>query len=168
MWRRESSTRHGRDAIGDVAVRLQAGSEDAALFAGGAPARPPFVFFDLETTGLSGGAGTYAFLVGCGRFGTDGAFVTRQFVMTRYADERPLLEAVAGELAGAGALVSFNGKSFDAPVFETRYLFHRLKWIAAELPHIDALHPARRFWGTSGPKTVGHRFAAADEASVRR
>src|SRR6266545_4832241 len=116
MWRRESSTRHGRDAIGDVAVRLQAGSEDAALFAGGAQARPPFVFFDLETTGLSGGAGTYAFLVGCGRFGTDGAFVTRQFVMTRYADERPLLEAVAGELAGAGALVSFNGKSFDAPV----------------------------------------------------
>ena len=45
--------------------RLDGASAEAPLFAGGAPARPPFVFFDLETTGLSGGAGTLAFLVGC-------------------------------------------------------------------------------------------------------
>jgi hypothetical protein len=43
--------------------------------------------------------------------------------------------------------VSFNGKSFDAPVLETRYLFHRLEWPGARLPHVDLLHPARRFWG---------------------
>ena len=49
----------------------------------------------------------------------------------------------------AGALVSFNGKSFDAPVLETRYLFHRLAWAARGLPHVDVLHPARRFWGAS-------------------
>jgi uncharacterized protein len=53
---------------------------------------------------------------------------------------------VAGELARAGALVSFNGKSFDAPVLETRYLYHRLPWAGDRLPHVDVLHPARRFW----------------------
>ena len=113
-------------SIGD---RLAEAAEDAPLLARGAAARQPFVFFDLETTGLSGGAGTYAFLVGCARFDDDGAFVTRQFMLTRFADERPLLAAVAAELARAGALVSFNGKSFDAPLLETRYLYHRLPWI---------------------------------------
>ena len=104
------------------------------------------MFFDLETTGLSGGAGTLAFLVGCAWFERDGAFVTRQFLLARHADERPLLKAVAAELARAGALVSFNGKSFDAPLLEGRYLFHRLGWRGREMPHVDVLHPARRFW----------------------
>src|SRR5213596_3058859 len=96
-------------------------SPQATLFATGEP-RPPFIFFDLETTGLSGGAGTQAFLVGCGRFEDDGAFTTRQFLQTRGADERTLLATVRAELARAGAIVSFNGKSFDAPLLETRYL----------------------------------------------
>jgi hypothetical protein len=68
------------------------------------------VFFDLETTGLSGGAGTLAFLVGCGWFDDDGAFVTRQFLLARYADERMLLEAVAAEL-GAPARSSASTAS---------------------------------------------------------
>ena len=72
--------------------------------------------------------------------------MTRQFLLARHADERLLLEAVAAELARAGALVSFNGKSFDAPLLETRYLFHRLDWLGGRLPHVDVLHPARRFW----------------------
>jgi DNA polymerase III epsilon subunit-like protein len=110
-------------------------------------AAPPFVFFDLETTGLSGGAGTYAFLVGFGGFDAGGAFVTRQHVLISHADERAMLEVVACELARAGALVSFNGKSFDAPLLETRYLFHRLEWPGSRIPHFDALHTARRFWG---------------------
>jgi hypothetical protein len=84
--------------------------------------------------------------VGCAWFEPDGAFLTRQFVLTRFADERALLGVVAGELARAGAIVSFNGKSFDAPVLETRYLFHRLPWPCEQLPHLDVLHPARRFW----------------------
>lgn len=139
------SAPHGRDRIGELSSRLHAAIDDAPLFAGGSSARLPLLFFDLETTGLSGGAGTHAFLVGCGWF-DDSRFVTRQFVMTRYADERPMLETVARELERAGALVSFNGKSFDAPLLETRYLFHRLDWIGADLPHIDVLHPARQFW----------------------
>ena len=136
---------HGRESIGEVAQKLQSAAAEAPLFARGAPARPPFVFFDLETTGLNGGAGTHAFLVGCGWFDEDG-FVTRQYVMARHADERAMLETVARECAHAGALVSFNGKSFDAPMLETRYLFHRLSWFGEEKPHVDLLHPARRFW----------------------
>ena len=73
--------------------------------------------------------------------------MTRQFVLLRHADERPLLQMVGAELAPAGALVSFNGKSFDAPLLETRHLFHRLEWTGGGLPHLDVLHPARRFWG---------------------
>ncbi len=141
-----SSTKYGRATIGELAEKLDASSHEAPLVCGSASARPPFVFFDLETTGLSGGAGTQAFLVGCGWFGDDGGFTTRQDLLARYSDERAMLSAVADELGRAGALVSFNGKSFDAPVLETRYLFHRLEWTAAEQPHIDVLHPARRFW----------------------
>jgi uncharacterized protein YprB with RNaseH-like and TPR domain len=143
--RRDAHSRHGRESIGHLAERLSRYADEAAMLSGTARARAPFVFFDLETTGLSGGAGTYAFLVGCGWF-DDGTFMTRQFLLTRFADERPMLDAVAGELSRAGALVSFNGKSFDVPVLETRYLFHRLAWVAADVPHVDVLHPARRFW----------------------
>jgi len=144
----DSDARHGRETVGALSERLERSSGEATLFAMGAP-RPPFIFFDLETTGLSGGAGTQVFLVGCGWFAAGGAFVTRQFLLTRVADERALLETVRTELARAGALVSFNGKSFDAPVLETRYLFHRLEWIGDRVPHVDVLHPARRFWGAS-------------------
>ena len=142
----DPSSRHGRDAIGTLADWVHDGTPDAVLFAGGAPAAAPFVFFDLETTGLSGGAGTHAFLVGCARFDANRAFVTKQFLLTLPSHERTLLNVVAEELGGAGALVSFNGKSFDAPMLDTRYLFHRVDWSVAGIPHVDALHPARRFW----------------------
>jgi uncharacterized protein YprB with RNaseH-like and TPR domain len=142
----DRSALHGRERIGALAERLERSGAEAALFTGGAPVRPPFVFFDLETTGLSGGAGTLAFLVGCGWFDAAGAFVTRQFLLVRHADERMLLEAVAAALRRAGVLVSFNGKSFDAPLLEGRYLFHRLAWTGREMAHVDLLHPARRFW----------------------
>ena len=158
----EPSARHGREGIGQSAERLEQAADDAALFTSGAPARPPFIFFDLETTGLSGGAGTLAFLVGCGWFESDGAFLTRQFLLTRFADERALLEAVAAELGRAGALVSFNGKSFDAPLLETRFLFHRLPWICGRLPHVDVLHPARRFWKPRGSSPEGLRYMSGE------
>jgi hypothetical protein len=139
------SARHGRDSVRGLADRLTSASGDASFFAGGAPASAPFLFFDLETTGLSGGAGTYVFLIGTGAFDGD-AFVTRQFLMTRHTDERQMLQTVAAHCSSAGTLVSFNGKSFDAPVLETRYSFHRMPWFADRLPHIDVLHPARQFW----------------------
>jgi uncharacterized protein YprB with RNaseH-like and TPR domain len=165
----EPSALHGRERIGELAERLDRASGEASLFTNGAPARPPFVFFDLETTGLSGGAGTLAFLVGCAEFDADGALRTRQFVLTRYADERALLEAVSGELARAGTLVSFNGKSFDAPLLETRYLFHRLGWVGSRVPHVDVLHPARQFWKGRAEQAPPLRCAvAAGPEPVRR
>ncbi len=142
----EADWRHGRLRIGDLAERFAGAQRAAGLLSAGVP-RVPFVFFDLETTGLSGGAGTHAFLVGCARFEPDGAFLVEQHLMTDYASERAMLTGVARDLSTAGALVTFNGKSFDAPVIETRYLFHRLESPCSTLPHVDVLHPARRFWG---------------------
>jgi uncharacterized protein YprB with RNaseH-like and TPR domain len=158
-----AGVRHGRDAVGRVAERLERHASEAALLANGAPPRLPLLFFDLETTGLNGGAGTYAFLVGCGWF-EDGAFATHQFLLTRVADERPMLEAVAAELSRAGAIVTFNGKSFDAPMLETRYLFHRLAWAGGEMPHLDVLHPARRFWRTTASADEGCSLGALETA----
>jgi len=103
------------------------------------------IFIDLETTGLSGGAGTVAFLVGCGYFDL-GAFQVRQFLLTSYASERALLYAVADFFEGADLIVTYNGKTFDVPVMETRWLFHRLQMPLASVPHFDMLHPARRLW----------------------
>jgi uncharacterized protein YprB with RNaseH-like and TPR domain len=103
------------------------------------------IFIDLETTGLSGGAGTVAFLVGCGYFDL-GAFQVRQFLLTSFAAERALLSAVADFFDGADLIVTYNGKTFDVPVMETRWLFHRLQMPLADVPHFDMLHPARRLW----------------------
>jgi uncharacterized protein len=168
--RYERQVRHGRDTVGGIADRLARGSICAQWFAGlsrenAEPTRAgaPFVFFDLETTGLNGGAGTQAFLVGCAAFDGDGAFVVRQFVLTAAADEKPLLGVVQSSLRQAGALVSFNGKAFDSPLLESRYLFHRLTWNAGRLPHIDVLHPARRFWGSPAPRSP---YAGGSDCSL--
>ena len=144
----EPGQAHGRETIGAVAESLNRSAGAVSLFAGAA--RAPFLFVDLETTGLSGGAGTHVFLVGCGWFTAGGAFATRQLLLTRFEDEPRLLQAVASELGRAGALVSFNGKSFDAPLLETRFEFHRLDWIGSRIAHVDVLHPARRFWPAAG------------------
>ncbi|MQA28803.1 MAG: hypothetical protein GEU82_03045 [Luteitalea sp.] len=145
VHRYPANTFHGHAAIGDLASRL-AGATAAAPLVSAAAARAPFLFFDLETTGLSGGAGTYAFMVGCGWFDPAGSFVTEQHLLVDYASERAMLHSVGRELERAGALVSFNGKSFDAPVLETRYSYNRMASPCLRLPHVDVLHPARRFW----------------------
>jgi uncharacterized protein len=111
--------------------------------------------FDLETTGLSGGAGTYAFLVGFGFFDDDG-FHTRQFFLRGYGEERALLHAVEDELSRAAArtdvLVTYNGRSFDIPLIETRYHVHRLRSPFDDMPHVDMLFPARRLWKRRMPR----------------
>jgi hypothetical protein len=117
------------------------------------------IFIDLETTGLSGGAGTVAFLVGCGYFDF-GAFQVRQFLLTSFASERALLYAVAEFFDAADLIVTYNGKTFDVPVMETRWLFHRLQMPLERVPHFDMLHPARRLWRARGR-------SAGDEAGCR-
>ncbi len=118
------------------------------------PAFPRTIFIDLETTGLSGGAGTVAFLVGCGFFDL-GAFQVRQFLLTSYASERALLAAVADFFEGADLIVTYNGKSFDVPVMETRWLFHRLRMPLEDVPHFDMVHSARRLWRTRSSSADG-------------
>ena len=103
------------------------------------------LFFDLETTGLAGGAGTYAFLAGCGWF-DEGTFRTRQFFLSSFAAERVLLEALGGLAGASGALVTYNGKTFDVPLIDTRFLYHRLATPFPDLAHVDMLHSARRLW----------------------
>ncbi len=80
----------------------------------------------------------------------------------------PCSTSVSAELARAGALVSFNGKSFDAPLLETRHLFHRVEWIGAGLPHVDVLHHARQFWkrGEGRPEGLRDERATAHHESV--
>ena len=80
-----------------------------------------FAFLDTETSGLAGGTGTYAFLVGAARFDEQGEFVLHQFFMRDPSEEPALLEALTHFLAPAQALVTFNGKAFDAPLLNTRY-----------------------------------------------
>jgi uncharacterized protein YprB with RNaseH-like and TPR domain len=121
------------------------------------------LFFDLETTGLSGGAGTYAFLVGFGFFDEDG-FRTRQYFLRGYGEERALLDAIAGEVSAGEdgrppVLITYNGRSFDVPLIETRYQLNRLQSPFGGLPHVDMLFPARRLWKRRVPRAsepAGH------------
>ncbi len=122
----------------------------------GVPTKGPLLFFDLETTGLSGGAGTVAFLVGCGYFDAEG-FHTRQYFLAGYEAEHELLVSLAALTGQFGGLVTFNGASFDVPLVDTRYLFHRLESPFGSLPHFDMLHPARRLWRRRDAGTITAR-----------
>ncbi|MCE9580962.1 MAG: ribonuclease H-like domain-containing protein [Planctomycetes bacterium] len=105
--------------------------------------REDVAFLDLETTGLAGGTGTVAFLIGLARV-RDGRFETRQYFLRSPAAESAALALVEAELRGCTHLVTFNGKCFDVPLLETRFIMHRRK--LGILPHLDLLHPARRVW----------------------
>jgi uncharacterized protein len=102
------------------------------------------VFLDTETTGLAGGTGTYAFLVGTGWF-EDDRFVLVQHFMRDFDDEPALLAALDPVLAGASAIVTFNGGGFDLPLLETRFVLARRRW-PIRLSNVDLLRPARRMW----------------------
>jgi uncharacterized protein len=104
-----------------------------------------FAFLDTETSGLAGGTGTYAFLVGAARF-VEGEFLLQQFFMRDPSEEPALLEGLAGFLAPAQVLVTFNGKSFDAPLLATRYTMHGIPVPFRDYAHLDLLPLARRLW----------------------
>jgi uncharacterized protein len=108
------------------------------------PAAERLLFLDTETTGLAGGTGTYAFLVGAGWIEGD-AFVVAQHFMRDLDEEPALLAALAPLLERAGGVVTFNGGGFDLPLLETRFVLARRRW-PAMLPHLDLLRPSRRMW----------------------
>ena len=104
-----------------------------------------YAFLDTETSGLAGGTGTYAFLVGVGRF-LEGEFRLEQFFMRDPAEEAGMLEALAEFLAPMKALVTFNGKAFDAPLLVTRYSLHSIPCPFADFAQLDLLPLARSLW----------------------
>lgn len=104
-----------------------------------------FAFLDTETSGISGGTGTYAFLIGVARF-IDNKLVLKQFFMRDPAEEPAMLEALIHFLAPCEGLVTFNGKSFDAPLLVTRYSLHKIPVPFKNYAHIDLLPLARRLW----------------------
>jgi uncharacterized protein YprB with RNaseH-like and TPR domain len=104
-----------------------------------------WLFLDTETTGLMGGTGTYPFLVGLA-WCEGGGLEVEQLFMREYSEERSLLAALAERLAERPVLVTFNGKSFDWPLLETRYRMTRIFPPPAPRAHLDFLHPARNLW----------------------
>ena len=104
-----------------------------------------WLFLDTETTGLAGGSGTYAFLVGVGWW-EGGGLEIEQFFMREYSEERALLFALRERIAEHPVLVTFNGKSFDWPLLETRYRMSRKISVPTPDAHLDFLHPARNLW----------------------
>ena len=149
--RAEGSSRHGRFCIRDLApldmgrIAVLANDPDLRGFD-----YRQAIFLDTETTGLAGGTGTVAFLIGIGWFEGD-AFVTEQLFARDYAEERATLLYLRGLLREARFLVSFNGKAFDANLLAARFIMNRLADPLAGLPHLDLLHSARRL--------LSHRLA---------
>jgi len=104
-----------------------------------------WLFLDTETTGLSGGTGTYAFLIGIAWWDSGGLQV-EQFLMRDFSEEHSVLLHLAERLAERPVLVTFNGKTFDWPLLESRYLMTRSIRVPQLAAHLDLLHPARALW----------------------
>ncbi|MFY9804329.1 MAG: ribonuclease H-like domain-containing protein [Candidatus Acidiferrales bacterium] len=104
-----------------------------------------WLLLDTETTGLMGGTGTYPFLVGIAWWDAGGLQV-EQFFMRELSEEHALLVTLAERMAERPVLVTFNGKSFDWPLLETRYRMTRKIKPSAPRAHLDFLHPARNLW----------------------
>jgi len=107
------------------------------------PAR--WAFLDTETTGLAGGTGTYPFLIGVGHITPQG-FLVKQFFMRDYGEEASQLAALSSYLEQFDVMITYNGKSYDQPLLETRYRMSRAKPPFARMEHLDLLFSARRLW----------------------
>ena len=104
-----------------------------------------WLFLDTETTGLAGGTGTYAFLVGLAWWDAGGLQVEQLFLRD-FSEEHSLLHELASRLAERPVLVTFNGKSFDWPLLENRFTMTRSIKAPPLAAHLDLLHPARALW----------------------
>lgn len=139
-------TRHGVLPLS----RVQALAPEAVSVLAGEPGWEGFdlsqaVFLDTETTGLAGGTGTAAFLIGIGYVEGD-RFRVRQYFMRDYVEEAAQLAELARDLAGFRQLVTFNGAQFDVPLLEARFRLNRARFPLVEAVHLDLLQPARRLW----------------------
>lgn len=103
------------------------------------------LFFDTETTGLDTGAGVYIFLAGLGFF-EERTFVVEQFFMRDFPEEPAVLDALTRRMSGFEYLVTYNGKTYDWPLLETRYAMNRLPLPIRNPVHLDLLHGTRRLF----------------------
>lgn len=132
--------RHGRASLNDTFTT------PSTLFSKeNAPPVPACrtVFLDTETTGLSGGSGTVAFMIGLARFDTNMLRVT-QWLITSFAGERAMLAALSRCLDDVPLIATFNGATFDLPLLRTRFRMHHLPDPTAACAHADLLPWARR------------------------
>jgi uncharacterized protein len=104
-----------------------------------------WLFLDTETTGLAGGTGTYTFLIGLAWWDAGGLQV-EQFFMRDFAEEHSLLQELSQRIAERPVLFTFNGKSFDWPLLESRFTMTRSIAVPKLTAHLDLLHPARALW----------------------
>ena len=128
--------------------RLPLGNPWPVLLDAGFDRREPvpthdLLFFDTETTGLAGGTGTRAFMIGAAAIDGDALHV-RQLTIARTGAEAAMLEVFRGWLRASTVLVSYNGKSYDAPLLKTRYRLARRGDPLSALDHVDLLFPTRR------------------------
>ncbi len=105
------------------------------------------LFFDLETTGLSGGTGVIPFNIGMGYY-RDDKFWVAQYFLGELGEEERMIQELSRFLADMNfkSVVTYNGKAFDMPLLETRFILYRTPLILSELPHLDFLFPARNLW----------------------
>jgi hypothetical protein len=130
---------------GPALRRVETVRVPAAIVAA-APPSSGTVFLDTETTGLAGGTGTYVFLVGLATWTTARTVTVTQYFLGDLGAEAAFLHAVREAMTAARELVTFNGRTFDLPLLETRYLLARASWWGAELPHQDLYPVARALW----------------------
>ena len=105
---------------------------------------PDWVYLDTETTGLSGGVGTLAFMVGVARFQDDASLQVRQYLLADFAAEARMLRDLEDWIGGSAVLVSYNGKCFDLPLLAGRARMHRLASALPSLRHLDLMYAVRR------------------------
>ena len=140
--------RHQRHGSFDISDLIELPTDLLEQLSGGAlrdshPTR--WAFLDTETTGLAGGSGTYAFLVGIGWIDEEG-FRVRQFFMRDYGEEASMLSAVAACLSRFDVMITYNGRTYDQPLLETRFTMNRARQPFARMEHVDLLHGARRLF----------------------
>lgn len=148
-----------------LAAALDAAPASLARLLGAPDAPHPsrLAFFDVETTGLAGGTGTYVVLAGLGSY-EDGAFRMRQYFLAGLAHERAMLAMLAEDLARFDGLVTYNGRAFDVPFVEARMTLARLRAPWGGRPHFDLLHPVRRLYRHRMP---GCRLADVERRLLR-
>jgi uncharacterized protein YprB with RNaseH-like and TPR domain len=144
--------RERRIPIGDLGLEIVGRTPvDPLLVAHlGLKGEPPerwddILFLDTETTGLSGGTGTYVFLIGVAHF-AEGELVLRQHLLLDLAAERGFIAALKDEIEPFRACGSYNGKTFDLPILRTRFVMTLRSEVTVDESHLDLLHPARRLW----------------------